>query len=286
MKKIKSCIIVDSCSGIKNNEIKDVYMIPLTIIESNDGQEKTYMDLEEIDTVEVIKKIIEKKDLKTSQSSLGQMIEILDELTQKYERIFVVSISSGLSGSFNTWNIAKDEYKNNEIIVLDAKDMGVGIRTIVKNILEMTDQNKTTKEIIDYVEDRKKRRLGTLVVTDIEQLKKGGRISAAKAWIVDKLKLNIIIIFDGSLTFFDKSKSLEKTIEKCLEKINEMTQYKTKGIKNAFFYTTFLDDESNKKIKHIIDEKLGAITEQHYFPSAIAVHTGPKAFAIYIEANE
>lgn len=286
MKEIKSCIIVDSSSGINNNQIKDVYMIPLTIIETENGVEKTYMDLVDIQTPDIIKKIMENKNLKTSQSSLGQMIEILDELTKKYDRIFVVSISSGLSGSFNTWNMAKEEYKDKEIVVVDAKDIGVGIKIVVENILEMIKNNKSTDEILAYVESRKKRRLGTLVVTDITQLKKGGRISATKAWIVDKLKLNIIIIFDGSLNFFDKSKSLEKSIEKCLEKIDEETHYKTKGIKHAIFYTTFLDENENQKLKSEIEKKLNYKVEQYYFPSAIAVHTGAKAFAIYIEANE
>lgn len=286
MKNIKSCIIVDSSSGIKNNQIENVFMIPLTIVESDASGEKSYLDLEEINTKQVVEKIINNKDLKTSQSSLGQMLEILEKVTQTYQRIFVVSLSSGLSGSYNTWNIARDEYATHDINILDAKDLGVGIQTIVNKILEMIKANKSTDEIIEYVEKRKARRYGTLVVTDISQLKKGGRINATKAWIVDKLKLNIIITFDGALDFYDKSKSLDKTIDKCIERLDEKTQFKTKGIKHAFFFTTFLDDESNNEIKKIVDQKLGQETKLEFFPSAIAVHTGAKAFAIYIEANE
>lgn len=61
---MKICIIVDFCLGIKNNEIKDVYLILLLIIENNDGNEIIYKDLEELNILDVIKKINDKKDLK------------------------------------------------------------------------------------------------------------------------------------------------------------------------------------------------------------------------------
>lgn len=282
---MKTCIIVDSCSGIKNNEIKDVYSVPLSIIEDNNGQEIIYKDLEELNTFDVIEKINQKKDLKTSQTSMGQMIEILEELTPKYDRIFVLPISSGLSGSFSTWNIAKEEFSKNEIIIIDGKDMGPGNKIIIDMILEMSKENKTTNEIVEAIEKRKEKRIGTLVVTDLENLRKGGRINIIKAMIAKALKLNIIITFDGSLDFYDKDRSLEKSIEKCLKKINEKTNYLSNGIKHAYFYTTFLDKEKNKEIKKIIDEKLNTNTQEYLIPSVIAVHTGVNAFAIYLEAN-
>ena len=285
MKKQKTCVIVDSSSCIKDNQIENVYSVPLSIIETSNGNETVYKDLIDINTTEVVKKILEDKNLKTSQSTLGEMIEILEKLTASYDRIFVISISSGISGSYNTWNMAREEFADKDIIVLDAKDLGYGNEIVVKEIFKLVEQNKTNQEIIDYVEDRKKRRYAALVVTDISQLKKGGRIGAAKAWIVDKLKLNIIITFDGSLDFFDKSKDFNKTIDKCIEKIGSETGFKTKGIKNACIYTTFLENNKNFEIKSIVDEKIGFKTELKEMPSAIAVHTGAKAFAIYIEAN-
>ncbi|BAC44023.1 DegV family protein [Malacoplasma penetrans] len=282
---MKTCIIVDSCSGIKNNEIKDVYSIPLSIIENNDGNEIIYKDLEELNTLDVIKKINDKKDLKTSQTSIGQMIEILEELTPKYDRIFILPISSGLSGSYSTWNMAKEEFDKKDIIIIDGKDMGPGNKIIVDMILEMASKNKSSDEIINAINVKKQNTLGTLVVTDLEQLKKGGRINVIKAAIAKALKLNIIITFDGSLEFYDKDRSLEKAIDKCLKKIDQETSYLTKGIKHAYFYTTFLDENKNKEIKKIIDQKLNTNTEEYLIPSVISVHTGVNAFAIYIESK-
>lgn len=282
---MKTCIIVDSCSEIKNNEILDVYSVPLSIIENDEGSEKVYKDFEEISITDVLEKISQKKDLKTSQTSLGQMIDIFEELTPKYKRIFVVPISSGLSGSFSSWNIAKQEFSDNEIVIIDSKDLGPGNRIVVDLIREMVASNKSTNEIVKAIDERKNKRFGTLVVTDLDQLKRGGRISTVKAFVAKTLKLNIIINFDGALDFYDKDRSLEKAINKCLEQINKKTNYLKNGIKHAYFYTSFMDESRNKEIKPIIEEKLKVNLKQFYIPSIIAVHTGLNTFAIYIESN-
>lgn len=282
---MKTCIIVDSCSEIKNNQIPDIYSVPLSIIENDDGIEKVYKDLEEITILDVMKKISDKKDLKTSQTSLGQMLDIFEQLTPKYERIFVVPISSGLSGSFGSWNIAKQEFNNNEIIIIDSKDLGPGNRIVVDLIRKMIAENKSTKEIIDAINERKNKRFGTLVVTDLEQLKRGGRISAVKAFVAKTLKFNIIINFDGALDFFDKDRSLDKAIDKCLYELNKKTNYLKNGIKYAYFYTSFSDQSKNDEIIKMIESKLNSKLQQFYIPSIIAVHTGLNTFAIYLEAN-
>lgn len=285
MNDIRNCIIVDSSSSIINNQIKDVYMTPLTIIEITNDKENIYEDIIQINSSQVIEKIQNNIELKTSQTSLGQMIEIMNKLKDKYDRFYIIPISSDLSGSYNTWKIAIEEYKDKEIHLIDCKDIGIGIKSIVEYLVESFGQNRTPEEILKFIEQRKKRRYATLVITDVTQLKKGGRISSLKSWVINKFKLNIIITFNGALDFYDKAKSLDKTIEICLQKINEETNFKDKGIKKAYFYTTFLDEKENNKIKSEIDKKLNFVSNQEFLPSSISVHTGPNAFAIYIEAN-
>lgn len=285
MKNQETCIIVDSCSTINNNQIDDVYMVPLSIIEKTANSEIIHKDLVDISVKEVIEKVAQDVDLTTSQTSLGDMLEILDKLTPKYHRIFVVPISRGLSGSFNTWNIAKQEFPKNEIVVLDACDVGTGHRDVVLDVKELVDKGATTEEIVNYVEDHKKRRLGVLIVTDLKQLIKGGRVGKVKGFIASALKLNIMIKFDGALAPCGKHRDVDKAIDETLEIIDKANNFKTKGLKRAYFYTTFLDENANKELKAKVDQKLGVTTEQYYIPGVISVHTGAKTFAVYLEAK-
>lgn len=83
------------------------------------------------------------------------MIEILEELILKYDRIFIFLISSGLLGFYLIWNMAKEEFDKKDIIIIDGKDMGLGNKIIVDMILEMALKNKFFDEIINVINVKK-----------------------------------------------------------------------------------------------------------------------------------
>lgn len=282
----KTCIIVDSSSGIKNNEIKNVFMEPLEIIEIGSGKNEIfYKDNINIDSKMILEKLNMNIDLKTSQTPIGIKMELIENLLKKYSTIFVIPISSGISGAYQSWLMVKNDIGNQNVNILNVEDICVGTRYVVEDILSMISQNATVDEIYDYVEKRKKRRFGVLIVNDISQLKKGGRISGFKAMIVKVLKMNLLINFDGKLTFFDKEISEIKSIQKAYKKINDEIDFESKGIKRIFMYTTYLDDTKNKELANKISSITGCDIKYFIFPPSIAIHTGFGTFALFIESN-
>lgn len=282
----KTCIIVDSSSGIKNNEIKNVFMEPLEIIEIGSGKNEIfYKDNINIDSKMILEKLNMNIDLKTSQTPIGIKMELIENLLKKYSTIFVIPISSGISGAYQSWLMVKNDIGNQNVNILNVEDICVGTRYVVEDILSMISQNATVDEIYDYVEKRKKRRFGVLIVNDISQLKKGGRISGFKAMIVKALKMNLLINFDGKLTFFDKEISEIKSIQKAYKKINDEIDFESKGIKRIFMYTTYLDDTKNKELANKISSITGCDIKYFIFPPSIAIHTGFGTFALFIESN-
>lgn len=285
MTKKRTCIIVDSSSGINKDEIKDVFLIPLHITEiSKDNKTKDYLDSVDINTLEVMHKIKSNIDLKSSQIALGEIFTVLEDLRNKYDRFVVVPISKEISGSYNTWNMAKDDFPELDILIVDAEDISVGIRNIVLGIKELVAKDASNDEIVSYVEERKKTRYGMLIVKDLSQLEKGGRISKFKAMVATMLGYNILISFSGGLDFYDKTIKFEKAIDLALKGIDEKNNFMSKGIKNAYMFTTFVDEDKNKEIMKEISKKLNHEVSMHYFPAVIAIHVG-EGFAIYIESN-
>lgn len=281
-----TCIIVDSSSGIKNNEIKNVFMEPLEIIETSANKKEIfYKDNINIDSKMVLDKLNMNIDLKTSQTPIGIKTELIENLLKKYSTIFVIPISSGISGAYQSWLMVKNDIGNENIHILNIEDICVGTRYVVKDILDMISKKATVDEIYNYVEERKKRRFGVLIVNDISQLKKGGRISGFKALIVKTLKMNLLINFDGKLTFFDKEMSEHKSIQKAYKKINDEINFESKGIKRIFMYTTYLDDSKNKELANKISSITNCDIEYFTFPPSIAIHTGFGTFALFIESN-
>lgn len=287
-KSTKSCIIVDSSSGIKNGDLKHVYMIPLYIIETINQKETIYKDLIDINTEEIIDSLKNKNStFKSSQSSIGDMMEILDDLTKKYDTIYVWPISKGLSGSLSTWKMAIEDYPNNDIAVIDSKHINIGIKNIVTHLSKMIEENKTKEEILNYVKNHEDNWFGVLTVNDLTQLKNGGRINSFKAFIATTLKLNILITYDGKLEYLDKEKNIDKAIDKMINKIDSVINFKKHGIKNAYMYTTYNDEQKNKELMEKLSKKIGfEIKEKYYFPAVITLHTGVGTFALFVEANK
>lgn len=286
-KNLKSCIIVDSSSGINNGDFNNVYMVPLYIIETKNQKETIYKDLIDIDTKTIID-ILKRKDstLKSSQTSIGDMMQILDDLTQKYDTIYIWPISKELSGSLSTWKIAIEDYPNKDIVIIDSKHINIGIKTIVTHLSKMINEDKSKEEILDYIKKHEDNWFGVLAVNDLTQLKNGGRINSLKAFIATTLKLNILISYDGKLEYLDKEKSIDKAIDKMINKIDSIINFKKHGIKNAYMYTTYVDEEKNKELMEKISQKIGfEIKQKYYFPAVITLHTGVGTFALFIESN-
>lgn len=286
-KNLKSCIIVDSSSGINNGDFNNVYMVPLYIIETKNQKETIYKDLIDIDTKTIID-ILKRKDstLKSSQTSIGDMMQILDDLTQKYDTIYIWPISKELSGSLSTWKIAIEDYPNKDIVIIDSKHINIGIKTIVTHLSKMINEDKSKEEILDYIKKHEDNWFGVLAVNDLTQLKNGGRINSLKAFIATTLKLNILISYDGKLEYLDKEKSIDKAIDKMINKIDSVINFKKHGIKNAYMYTTYADEEKNKELMEKISQKIGfEIKQKYYFPAVITLHTGVGTFALFIESN-
>lgn len=283
----RTCIIVDSSSSIKEGQIKDVYLLPLHISEKTpDGKEFEYLDSIDITTRDIMQKIKVGSDLKSSQTSIGEMYSMIEELQDQYDRFIIVPISKHISGSFGTWNIVKEDYSDLDIMVVDAEDIANGMEDIVKGILELANNNATNKEIEDFVNERKNRRYGILIVKDLSQLKKGGRISTIKALAATLLKLNILISFNGGLDFYNKTRDDNEAIEMVKTGIDEKINYRAKGIKKAYVFTTFIEESKNNEILEMVKKELNFDNvELGFFPGAIALHVG-EGFAIYIEANE
>jgi fatty acid-binding protein DegV len=100
MKKI--AILVDSSFGIKDGEYPDVYVAPIEIIETDNGKITSYLDNVEIFEEQICEKINAGIDIKTSQPRAGNVIKILDKLSNEYEVIYGMPISSTISGTFNS----------------------------------------------------------------------------------------------------------------------------------------------------------------------------------------
>jgi fatty acid-binding protein DegV len=97
----KAAILIDSSFGIRENTYSDVYIVPMEIIETNNGKVTSYLDQIEISNDQICEKIANGINIKTSQPVLGNVIKKIQELSSKYKQIYAFTIPSTISGTYN-----------------------------------------------------------------------------------------------------------------------------------------------------------------------------------------
>ena len=198
-------IICDSAADItsafaKENNIK---IIPLkTII---DGRE--YLDGVELSPEEFYKLQKETKDFPTtSQISPAEFADAYREVTEGGDEAVVITISSGLSGTYQSATIAEAEYEG-KVFVVDSLNVAIGEQLLVHLALRLKDEGLSAAEIANSLHSaREKIRLLASFDT-LEYLFRGGRLSRTSA--VAGAMLNIKPIFtieNGKLEIVAKAR--------------------------------------------------------------------------------
>ncbi|QMT98779.1 DegV family protein [Mycoplasma tullyi] len=284
MKKI--AIITDSSSTIRANEYNDVFVVPLQITVNNN---KTYLDGVDIQQEEVYDLLVNDKnvDIKTSMPLVQSMLEVTKKAAKEYDHVFVLTISGGLSGTYNQWKLVIDselkDYKN--ISIFDSFDAAISLRWLVNDVQELIKQDKSIKEIEEYITNWKSRICSMIVVNDLTQLRKGGRISKMKSLIAGILKISPIIAFQKGINqLVDKAINVKAAIEKCISfASNSLKLTKNKLVKIGFCHT-FKEDKKVKEVIKLIKEKLKDLSIKDLdvvlITPVIGVHTGVNAFCM------
>lgn len=290
MKKI--AFIVDTSSNIKNGELKDVYVLPLTINVTNKktNETKSYHDGVDI-TINDVAKYLNQKDfiVTTAGAATGDIMNLVEKINDKYDEIYALPIPKYLSGSANTWEIVAKEYDKLTVGV-ENKEVVCPVKWTVAELQEMAKNNtlnpKTFKEYITKVADSF---ASVLFVSDITQLVKGGRVSNFKSLLIKMLKLKIVITCDkNDLKFFKTSKDLSKgfnlVADEYKKRISGFSLDKLKKICILFGSSNENEPEIIELVKHI-KKSIPSACEIIYgqIPNVILAHTGDKALIVAFE---
>ena len=196
-------IITDSASDIVGNEREDLMILPITITfgeeQFQDGVNLTHQMFYE--------KLIESDELPvTSQVAPFDFEEAYREVKERGDRAIVITLSSKLSGTWQSANIAAEEY-GDVVRVVDSENASIGQHALVEYALRLKESGLSFEEIVERLEaDKSRIRLVALLDT-LEYLKKGGRISKAAAMAGSLLSIKpVIAIQRGEVAILGKAR--------------------------------------------------------------------------------
>ena len=204
---MKIAVLTDSASNLSEEFIlkqKNLFVVPLMIV--IDGKE--FRDQVEISASEVYSKLDTNK-VSTSLPSNEDLHNVLSEIKkQGFTHLLVINISSGLSGTFNSFRLALAEEKDLEIIQYDTKTLAGGEGFIVEYALELIQKNTDFKKIPELLAKlRKDDSLAFYTINTLKYLKAGGRIGKVEGTIGDLLHIKPVITVNDEGVYVTLSKA-------------------------------------------------------------------------------
>lgn len=209
-------IVSDSSCDIFNVEGIEFCSVPLKII----AGEKEFCDIYDADVYKMVEFL---KGFKgKSGSSCPSSADWLEAFSGADE-IFALTITSGLSGSYNAACVAKDMYleKNPEakIYVIDSLSAGPELTLIIEKIKELHKGGKSFDEIKDEIIEYKKNTGLCFMLESLKNLANNGRVSHAVSTVASILGIRLIgkASNEGTLEPISKSRGEKKAITSLIE---------------------------------------------------------------------
>ena len=201
--------LIDSASDILQDEAKKmgITCIPMEI---TFGQ-AVYQDGVTLSHAEFYTKLAQSSALPaTSQINPTVYTEYFEKLTANGDQLVVITLSSELSGTYQSALIAAGDYAD-KVFVVDSLNAAIGERILLLRGLQLRAQGLTAKEIAGILDQEKSQiRLAAMIDT-LEYLKKGGRISAAVAFAGGALGIKPAIeIRDGKVVMAGKARGIKQ----------------------------------------------------------------------------
>jgi len=214
-------IVTDSTADLTEEEVKqfEISIVPMNI----SIDDENYIDGVTITKDEFKEKMIASSELpKTAQPSIGRFVEVYDELGKNGDSIISIQMMRSISGTVDAARQAADITETN-VTVVDSAFTSRSMGMIVKEAAKAAQEGKTVEEILEIVEDAKKRTTLYLTVVNLDNLIKGGRISQLMGMFSNLLNIKLFLqVIHGKIEIIQKGRGLKSLQKKYDEIFKEM----------------------------------------------------------------
>ena len=215
-------IVGDSSTDL-NTEIKskgNVEIVPL-VIQVDDEE---IIDDETFNQAELLQK------MKASKHTLTSACPSPEAYMEKFDcadDIFVITLSSKLSGSYNSAELAKklylEEHPDKNILVIDSKSASVGQTLLALRIQELEEAGKSFEEICTNVLQYRDEMCTKFGLESLDVLRRNGRLSTVTAVTCNTLNIKAVMSStpEGSINRVDQGRGMKKALGKLVSAIEK-----------------------------------------------------------------
>lgn len=250
-------IVVDSCcelpETLKNDERFE--RVPLSI----EVGDHTIIDDDSFDQADFLRKVAECP--KCPKSSCPSPQRFMDAFHTVAERVYAVTLTSKLSGSYNSAELGKAMYKetygNKQIFVVDSLSASCGEAQIAMKLMELEEKGLPFQDIKQKIKDFRDKMNTYFVLDSLEALRKNGRLTGVKAFVASTLNIKPVMAADEG-TIIQRGQGIG--MKKALAKMADMVVSELHDtIEKRIIITHCNAIERAKQVKALLESKINSI---------------------------
>ncbi|MGB4593557.1 MAG: DegV family protein [Coriobacteriia bacterium] len=278
----KIAILTDSCSDVPKayRDKYNMYVVPLMVI-YKDAQ---YRDGVDIHPEDVYARFSEE----VPSTSLPSPSVVADTFKQikadGYDKVVAVTISSGLSGTFEMISGFGPEPEGLKVRYIDTKNIGIGSGFSAIRAGELIEMGLGFDEVCRGVEEAARNTRLYFCVSTLEYLQKGGRIGLVAATVGTLLNLKPVITCneDGVYVTVARARGRKKSLQLAMAKATEF------GAGATDYNITVMHGDALQEADDLLADLKAQLPDYRYaiegqITPALVVHTGPGLIGVGIQ---
>ena len=214
-------VIIDSCGELTEDMKRSGCFETASLTIDVNGHH--IVDDETFDQAQFLKYVAESPE--GAKSSCPSPERYMEGYHCDAERVYAVTLSSELSGSYNSAilgkNLYHEEYGEKDIYVFNSKSASIGETLIGLKIKECEDQGMDFQDTIDTVEAYISEQHTYFVLETLETLKKNGRLTGIKALVATALNIKPVMgsTPEGTIQQLGQGRGMKKALVKMTDKL-------------------------------------------------------------------
>ncbi len=278
-------IITDSAADFEPQELEKlgVTCIPLTISFGDDDYQEN-VNLSKPQFFELLSEFTGAP--KTAQASPQILMDLFEEARDAGDEAIYITISSGISGTYQSARMVREDVDCDRCHVLDSRNATGGQRLLVEYAVKLRDQGKTAEEIVAGVESIRDRIVLYACIDTLEYLYRGGRISQTvyKLGTMAQVKPIIRVSPEGKIEVPSKAMGMRKGVDFMCKRLEQQ-----KPDPDFPLYVMYTPVTANgEMLLQKVNEQGYEVSQERFISvgAAIGSHIGPNACGLVYVAEE
>ena len=196
-------VVTDSTANLPEDMIEKYELEILSLNYYIDGEEhKGYIKGEKTDMAPFYSMMRQKKEITTSLVTVGDAMDLLENIVKEGKDYIYIGFSSGLSGTFQAVSLVTDslsqKYSERKLYAVDSLAAALGEGLLVKYVIDNRENGMSVSENADWVVNHRNNICHWFTVDDLFFLKRGGRVSATTAIVGTALSIKPVLHVDDN----------------------------------------------------------------------------------------